>query len=1054
MFKWILETSLGNRLLVLVLSLALMGYGVWTLSNTPVDVFPDLNKPTVTLMTEAGGMASEEVEQLITFPLETSMNGLPGVEIVRSVSSAGLSIVYVTFDWSTEVFRARQMVAERLTALENTLPQGVVPKMGPVSSIMGEIMLVAIPYDQNVAPAGEGNAPGTTQAMSAGMAVREYADWVLRPRLMAIPGIAQVIPIGGEVRQFQVQPNTARMAELGISLAQLDAALQGFAANTSGGFLELNGREYLIRNLGRTADLEDLRRLALTAKSGQPILLQQIATVTFAAAIRRGDAGFEGKPAVVLGIQKQPTADTIALTAKIETAMAELKASLPAGMEAPRVTFRQASFISSSIDTLKGKLIAASVFVAVILFLFVGTLRTTVIALVAIPISILVTALVFRYFGMSINTMTLGGLAIAIGGLVDDAIVDVENILRRMRENRHRPEQERVPLLALIRDASLEVRSAIVYATAIIVLVFVPLFALPGMEGRLFVPLGIAFIVATLASLFVSVTVTPVLAYYLLPGMKTLDHGETRLLAWTKRHYQAGLAMVMRNPRRLMYGCVIAALVAALSVPFFARTFLPPFNEGTLVIGLRLNPGVTLTESSNLARHAELLIREVPEVTHVGRRSGRAELDEHAEGVHVSELDVGILPFEKLTRSMDEIKGDIRARLVNVPAAISVGQPISHRIDHIMSGVRAPIAIKLFGEDLDTLRGQAAVLRERLAGVKGLVDLEIEKQVLAPQIKVRIDYAAAAQYGVPTSQITSALQTLVGGERVAQVVEGTRRFDLVVRIPEAARGIEGLNNLLLETPAGRIPLSKVASIEDADGPNQISRDNGRRRIVLSANTQGRALSDVVADIRAVLAETRLPEGYFVTLEGQFQAQEEAARLIGLLSIASLIMMFAVLYSRYQSITLVLMVMANIPLALIGAVIGLWLSGQPLSIAALVGFITLSGISLRNGILMISHYLNLMRFEQESFGLPMILRGSLERLAPVLMTALVTAFALAPLLFEAEQPGTEILHPVAVVIFAGLIGSTLLDTFLTPALFWLFGRRAAEQVLGNTSKEAF
>jgi HME family heavy-metal exporter len=1039
MFKWILETSLGSRLLVIVASLALMGYGIFTLSKTPVDVFPDLNKPTVTLMTEAGGMASEEVEQLITFPLETSMNGLPGVETVRSVSSNGLSFVYITFDWSTEVFRARQMVAERLTALENAMPQGVIPKMGPVSSIMGEIMLIAIPIDDTKTTA---------------MAVREYADWVLRPRLMGIPGIAQVIPIGGEVRQFQVQPNTARMAELGISLNQLDAALQGYASNTSGGFLELNGREYLIRNLGRTSNLEDLRRLALTSKNGQAILLQQVASVTFAPAIRRGDAGFEGKPAVVLGIQKQPSADTIALTEKVEIALGELKQSLPAGMEAPRVTFRQASFISSSIDTLKAKLIAASVFVGIILYLFVGTLRTTVIALVAIPISILVTALVFRYFGLSINTMTLGGLAIAIGGLVDDAIVDVENILRRMRENRHRSDAERIPLLALIRDASLEVRSAIVYATAIIVLVFIPLFALPGMEGRLFVPLGIAFIVATLASLFVSVTVTPVLAYYLLPGMKTLDHGDTRLLAWTKRHYQRGLGIVMRNPRSLLYGCIVAALIAALSVPFFARTFLPPFNEGTLVIGMRLNPGVTLTESSNLARHAELLIREVPEVTHVGRRSGRAELDEHAEGVHVSELDVGIQPYGKLTRSMDEIKADIRSRLVNIPAAISIGQPISHRIDHIMSGVRAPIAIKLFGEDLDTLRGQAAELRDRLAKVKGLADLEIEKQVLAPQIKVRIDYAAAAQYGVPTPQILAALQSLVGGERIAQVVEGTRRFDLVVRIPEAARGIEGLNNLLIETPQGRIPLSRVATIEDGDGPNQISRDNGRRRIVLSANTQGRALSDVIEDIRAVLAETKLPEGYFVTLEGQFQAQEEAARLIGLLSIASLVMMFSVLYSRYQSTTLALMVMANIPLALIGAVLGLWLSGQPLSIAALVGFITLSGISVRNGILMISHYLNLMRFEGEQFDMKMIRRGSLERLAPVLMTALVTAFALAPLLFEAEQPGTEILHPVAVVIFAGLMGSTLLDTFLTPAIFWLFGRQVAKKVLSNTSKEAF
>lgn len=818
MFKWLLDSSLANRLLVIVASVGLMGYGVWTLSTTPVDVFPDLNKPTVTLMSEAGGMASEEVEQLITFPLETSMNGLPGVETVRSVSSAGLSIVYVTFNWDTEIFRARQMVTERLSSLEASMPVGVVPKMGPVSSIMGEIMLITIPIDDS---------------KTSAMAVREYADWVLRPRLMGIPGIAQIIPIGGEVRQFQVQPNTARMAELGITLDQLDAALRGFSANTSGGFLELNGREYLIRNLGRTSNLDDLRNLALNAKRGQPILLQQIAAVTFAPAIRRGDAGFEGKPAVILAVQKQPSADTISLTEKIETALSELKQSLPAGMEAPRVTFRQASFITASIDTLKAKLMAASIFVGVILFLFVGTLRTTVIALVAIPISILVTALVFRYFNLSINTMTLGGLAIAIGGLVDDAIVDVENIIRRLRENRNKPASERVPVLTLIRNASLEVRSAIVYATAIIVLVFVPLFALPGMEGRLFIPLGIAFIVATLASLFVSVTVTPVLAYYLLPQMQTLDHGDTKLLAWLKRHYQSGLTLVMRHPRQLLIGCIAAALIALLTVPLFARTFLPPFNEGTLVVGMRLNPGVTLTESSNLARQAELLIKEVTEVTHVGRRSGRAELDEHAEGVHVSELDVGIKPQSELTRSMDEIKRDIRSRLVNLPAAISIGQPISHRIDHIMSGVRAPIAIKLFGEDLDTLRGQAALLRDRLSSVPGLVDLEIEKQVQAPQIKVRIDYAAAAQYGIPTPRILEALQSLVGGERIAQVVEGTRRFDLVVRLPEASRGIEGLGNLLIETPNGRIPLSNVARIDDSDGPNQISRDNGRRRIVLS-----------------------------------------------------------------------------------------------------------------------------------------------------------------------------------------------------------------------------
>lgn len=1038
MFKWLLENSLANRLLVIIASVVLMTYGAFTLTKTPVDVFPDLNKPTVTIMTESGGMAPEEVEQLITFPLETAMNGLPGVESVRSISSAGLSFLYVTFRWDTDIFRARQLVSERLSAMEGGIPVGILPRMGPISSIMGEIMQIAIPVD--------------TQKISA-MAVREYADWVLRPRLLSVSGVAQVIPIGGEVRQFQVQPNTARMAELGISHDQMEAALKGFSANTSGGFLELNGREYLIRNLGRTSRLDDLKNLAVTSKNGQPILLRQIAEITFAAALKRGDAGFEGKPAVILGIQKQPTADTIALTRAIEDALLGLKSSLPAGMEAPRVTFRQASFIEASINTLQGKLIGASVFVAVILFFFLGTVRPTIIALTAIPVSIFITSLVFKYFGLSINTMTLGGLAIAIGGLVDDAVVDVENILRRLKEDRIKHPQHRLNPLEVVAKASMEVRSAILYATVIIVLVFIPLFALPGLEGKLFVPLGISFIVSTLASLLVSVTITPVLSYYLLPSMKNLDHGDTKVLIWLKTRYANSLQSILHKPKIALITSGIAVLTAIAAVPFFPKTFLPPFSEGTLLIGLRLNPGVTLSETTALARQAEVLVKQVPEVTHVGRRSGRAELDEHAEGVHVSELDVGLKPTAELNRSMDEIKADIRSRLVNLPAALEIGQPISHRIDHMLSGVRSQIAIKIFGDDLDGLRGQADSLRAQLATIPGIADLQIEKQVLAPQIKVRIDYAAAAQYGIPAPQVLSTLQSLVEGEKITQIVEGGRRFALVVRLPESARSVEGLSQILVETPNGRVPLSKLATIEDGDGPNQISRDDGKRRIVLSANASGRALSEIVADIRAVVAETKLPEGYFITLGGQFKAQEEASRLVGLLSIVSLVLMFVVLYSRYKSTRLSALIMVNIPLALVGAVLGLWLSGQPLSVAALVGFITLAGISVRNGILKVSHYINLMRFEGENFDHKMILRGSLERLSPVLMTALVTAFALAPLLFEAERPGTEVLHPVAVVIFSGLISSTLLDTFLTPVMFWLFGRRDAERLLEDKDAEA-
>ena len=1033
MFTWLLDFSLKNRMIVILLSAISMVYGAYTLSKMPVDVFPDLNKPTVTIMTEAGGMASEEVEQLITFPLETAMNGLPGVEAIRSVSSAGLSFIYVTFDWSVDIYRARQMVSERLSSMDGAIPDGIVSRMGPISSIMGEIMQIAIPIDES---------------KISSMQVREYADWVLRPRLMAIPGVAQVIPIGGQVRQFQVQPNTRRMAELGLSILQIEDALRGYSANTSGGFLESNNREYLIRHIGRTSSLEDLKNIAVSNRNGQTILLRQVADITFAPAVKRGDAGYEGGPAVILGVQKQPSADTVALTKKIESAIAELKQGLPTGMEAPKVTFRQASFIDASISTLEGKLIGASIFVAVVLYFFLGTIRPVLISLTAIPVSILLTALVFKYFGLSINTMTLGGLAIAIGGLVDDAVVDVENVIRRLRVNLDKASLDQLSPLAIVRAASLEVRTGIIYATAIIVLVFIPLFALPGIEGRLFVPLGIAFIVSTLASLLVSVTITPVLCFYLLPSMQSLRDHDTKIVTWLKSHYEVQLSRLLAAPKKPLMYAFASVIVAAASVPFMASSFLPPFNEGTLLIGLRLNPGVSLSESAGVASQAEKLVRQVPEVTYVGRRSGRAELDEHAEGVHVSELDVGLKPAGDLDRSMAEIQADIRSRLVNLPAAIAIGQPISHRIDHMLSGVRSQIAIKIFGDDLDVLRSQADLLRSKLAGIEGLVDLEIEKQVLAPQIKVRIDYDKAAQYGVSTSQIMATLQGMVEGERLSQIIEGNRRFALVIKLPDSARNLEGLADILIDTPNGKIPLSKIASIEDGDGPNQISRDGGKRRIVLSANASKRALSDIVADIRAVISNQTLPEGYFITLDGQFKAQEEASKVIGLLSIGSFLLMFAVLNNRYKSMRLSLMIMSNIPLAMVGAVIGLWISGQPLSIAALIGFITLAGISVRNGILKISHYLNLMQSEGESFSLSMIIRGSIERLSPVLMTALVTAFALAPLLFEAERPGTEILHPVAVVIFSGLISSTLLDTFLTPAMFWLYGKKASEIALSN------
>lgn len=1037
MFDKLVHASLGNRLMVIVMSVVLLVLGAFTLVKMPVDVFPDLNKPTVTLQVEAGGMAPEEVEQLITFPLETSMGGIPGVESIRSVSSVGLSFVYVTFDWKTDIYRARQMVGERLQVVREQLPQGVEHVgMGPISSIMGEIMLLALPID--------------TSKISP-MAVREYADFVMRPRLLTLPGVAQVVPIGGEVRQYQVQPDTARMATLGVDLEGIEAALKGFSGNSSGGFLELNSREYLIRNIGRTTRLEDLQRLPVAFRDSRAIQLQQVATVTFAPAIKRGDAGLNGQPAVILGIQKQPDADTVKLTEKVEAALDELKKGLPAGMGEPKITMRQATFIESSVDTLRGKLLAASVVVAVVLYFFLLNIRTTLISLTAIPLSVMITVLVFKYFGLSINTMTLGGLTIAIGGLVDDAVVGVENVLRRLKMDRAAHPNHRMGPLELIAKATLEVRSGIVIATVIIVLVLMPLFFLPGIEGRLMQPLAIAYIVSLLASMVVSVTLTPVMSYYLLPRIKGLDHGDTKVQAWIKARYADALNRVLAAPRAWVAAGAVSAVLAMLAVPLFPTTFLPPFNEGVALVGLRLNPGTTLTESARIGSIAEKALAGVPEVEHVGRRSGRAELDEHAEGVHVSELD---LKLKRSDRSIEAVYADIRSRIATLPAAIGIGQPISHRIDHMLSGVRSQIAIKIFGDDLDVLRGEAEALRQRLSSINGVVDLEVEKQVLTPQIKVQVDYDRALGLGIPPAKLLAELQVLIDGERVTQIVEGSRRFNLVLRLPEASRGIEGLRNLMIDTPGGRVPLSQLASVEESDGPNQVSRDDGRRRIVLSANAQGRALSDVVADIRAAIADTQLPEGYFISIGGQFQAQEEASRLIGLLSIASVGLIFLILYSRYRSGILAAIIMANIPLALVGAVVGLWLSGQPLSVAALVGFITLAGIAIRNGILKVSHYINLCAFEGENFNTQMLLRGSQERLTPVLMTALVAALALAPLLFEADMPGTEILHPVAVVIFSGLITSTLLDSFLTPAMVALFGRKPIAALVEDSGSETF
>ncbi|KAA0686277.1 efflux RND transporter permease subunit [Azospirillum brasilense] len=1025
MFNFLVNTSLRNRLFVLAAAAILVVYGSFVLKDLPIDVFPDLNKPTVTLMTEAEGLAPEEVEQLVSFPLETSMNGMPGITRVRSVSGVGLSIVFVEFDWGTDIYRNRQQVAERLAIVQGQLPPNVRPQMGPISSIMGEIMLIAM--------SGDGVGP---------MEVRELADWVVRPRLLAIPGVSQVIPIGGEIRQYRVAPDPARLHDLEITTDELVKALQQFSANTGGGFIDQHSQEYLIRNIGRTTRLEDLRNLVVAYKTGQPILLHQIAAVDFAARVKRGDAGVNGKPAVILSVQKQPGADTTTLTAEVEAALGDLAKFLPKGVHADEILFKQANFIQTSIGNVEKVLLEAVAVVAVILFLFLLNVRTTFISLTAIPISILITVLVFKAFGMSINTMTLGGLAIAIGELVDDAVVDVENIYRRLGENRRAGNPRGI--LEVVASASQEVRSGIVYATIIIILVFVPLFALTGIEGRLFAPLGVAYIVSILASLVTAITVTPVLSYYLLPRLKRLEEHDS----WLVRKLKAGNARLLgwafANPGTLFATVGAAVLIAAATVPSLPRAFLPPFNEGTLTISMVLNPGISLAESNRVGLAAERLIMQVPEVASVGRRTGRAELDEHAEGVHSSEIDVDLKPSE---RSRAEVLADVRARLAALPVSVNIGQPISHRLDHMLSGVRAQIALKVFGEDLDTLRSLAGQLQQKLAVVPGLVDLQIEKQVRIPQVQVVVDYERAALYGVTPSMATEALESLSNGRVVSEIVDGTRRFDVVLRLSDEDRTTSGLANLLVETPAGRVPLSLFASVEETDGPNQILRENGKRRIVILGNSDGQTdMARIVAGIRDVVARSQLPPGYFTSLEGTFQAQEEASKTIAALSMVSLAMIFLVLYSRYRSAVLALIIMGNVPLALIGSVAALWIAGQPLSVASMIGFITLTGISTRNGILKISHYINLVLHEGETFGKAMVIRGSQERLTPVLMTALSAGVALVPLMIGADAPGKEILHPVAVTIFGGLVSATLLDTVLTPVLFLKLGEKPLNRLV--------
>ena len=1024
MFRTIVNFSLNNRLLVLAVAIVVIAYGLVSLQKLPVDVFPDLNKPTVTINIEAGGLAPEEVEQLVVFPIETAMNGIPGVTRVRSISGIGLGLIFVEFDWGSDIYLNRQLVTERLNGVEQQIPEFVEPVIGPISSIMGEILLVAM----------------TSEAMSP-MELRELADWTVRPKLLALPGVAQVIPIGGEVRQYRVTPNLEQMSNLGVSIEEIATSIEVFSRNAGGGFIDQNDREYLVRNIGRTTSISDLRELTVAIRYARNIRLDQAASIGFGARTKRGEAGFQGKPAVIVSVQKQPEIDTLVLTEKVELALAELQRTMKGDVKVDQLLFRQANFIENSIENLKTVLIEAAVVVAIILFAFLLNFRTTAISLLAIPISILVTILVFQFFGFTINTMTLGGLAIATGELVDDAVVDIENIQRRLKQNRQNGNQ--IPILKVIADASQEVRSGIVYATTIIVLVFVPLFALSGIEGRLFAPLGVAYIISIVASLLTAVTVTPVLASYLLPKMKNLEQRESFVVRFLKWVNKGVLTIAFRWSLVPIVASFFAVIVAVFSATTLPKSFLPPFNEGSLTVGFLLQPGVSLEQSNSLGQLAEKRIMQVPEVLQVGRRTGRAELDEHAEGVHSSEIDVDLKPSD---RSRDKVIEDIRSKLVGLPVSTNVGQPISHRLDHLLSGIRAEIALKLFGDDLDTLRSLAEQLRVRISDVKGIVDLQVERQVQIPQIQVVTNYERARNYGISPSHSAQFLGQITEGRVLGEIIDGPRRFDLVLRSGDADRTKDGLSKLLIQTKQGTVPVSLIADVAETEGPNQVLRENGQRRIAVFGNTDGSDIATVVKDIRSSIESFELPPGYTVALEGTFKAREEATRLIALLAMISLSLIFIVLYTRYKSVALSLIIIGNVPLALIGSVAALHLSGQPLSLATMIGFITLAGIITRNGILKISHYINLVLHEGESFGTKMVLRGSQERLVPVLMTALSAGIALIPLVLGAGEPGKEILHPVAVVILGGLLSATLIDAVLTPILFLYFGKNSIDRLL--------
>lgn len=1027
MLNKIIEFSLHNRLLVSVISALILVLGVYSVSNMEVDVFPDLNAPTVVVMTEAHGMAPEEVERLVTYPIETSVNGATHVRRVRSSSTTGFSVVWVEFDWGTDLYLARQITSERLVQLNEMLPEGVgTPTMAPQSSILGEMMII-----------------GLTADSTSLQDLRTFADWTIRPRLLSIGGVAQATVIGGEIKEYRISIDPARMKHYDVTIDEVLAASRGMNDNANGGIIYEYGNEYIVRGNISTTDVDAIGRSVVKRIDGRPVVLSDVADVIITdKSPKLGMASVEGKPAVLITVKKQPNTGTIKLTENIESALVELQKNLPEDVVMSTDIFKQSHFINSSINNVQRALIEGAIFVIIVLFFFLMNTRTTLISLVAIPLSAIISLLTLKGLGLTINTMSLGGLAIAIGSLVDDAIVDVENVYKRLRANRQLPIEQRAKTIDIVFEASKEVRMPILNSTLIIMVSFMPLFFLSGMEGRMLRPLGIAFLVALVASTVVALTLTPVLCSYLLNSDKALKQDKE---PWLSRKLQGIYSKVLNKAlshHKAVLGVTIAIFVITIAIFFtLGRSFLPPFNEGSFTINIATQPGVSLEESDRMGRQVEELLLQVPEIKTVARKTGRAELDEHALGVNASEIEA---PFELQKRSHAAVKADIREKLSTISGLnFEIGQPISHRIDAMLSGTKSQIAIKLFGEDLNRMYAIGTEIKNRASGVAGVADLNIEQQIERPQIHIVPRRDLLARYGITMPEFIEFINVAMAGEVVSQVYDESRTFDLTVRVKDDNRDTASkLRDIMIDTPEGKIPLSQVAEVRSSMGPNTINRENVKRKIVISANVADRDLRSVIDDIRSQVDELKMPEGYYVEYGGQFESEQEASRILVIASMAAILIIFLLLVQQFKSAGQSAIILLNLPLALIGGVFILRFTSGEISIPAIIGFISLFGIATRNGMLLISRY-NALQEE----GMPLqqaIVTGSLDRLNPILMTALTSALALIPLALNGSAPGNEIQSPMAQVILGGLFSSTLLNAFVIPIIYLITNRKNSSQ----------